>query len=207
MNLLDRRENGTVPLTLREGDRSMFSADHYPKNTPSRRKMDQSPDSPRTVTWIPSGQQKGAAVIHCCPHVRDDNRRSRLLAHHLPIGRQDHQDAENPGRRFRLRRRVEKPLTLGTEVRTIPVFGLNHALVTVRAENTHGSPSSQMYPANPPPGTKSAKPPSIESISYARPGYSDIRPSFPNRSLPVVVSGHGKDVILEIQNDFLDLTI
>ena len=41
MNWLDRRENGTVPLALREGDRSMFSASRLsakcafsPKNGP-----------------------------------------------------------------------------------------------------------------------------------------------------------------------------
>jgi len=41
VNQLDRRENGTVPLVSREGDRSMFSADDFlakhgfpPKNGP-----------------------------------------------------------------------------------------------------------------------------------------------------------------------------
>ena len=41
MNWLDRRKNGTVPLALREGDRSMFSANRLsakyafsPKNGP-----------------------------------------------------------------------------------------------------------------------------------------------------------------------------
>jgi len=45
-NTLDRRENGTVPLAPREGDRSMFSACVFTPNSFFGRKMDQSPAGP-----------------------------------------------------------------------------------------------------------------------------------------------------------------
>jgi hypothetical protein len=64
-----------------------------------------------------------------------------LLAKDLPIGHQNYQDAENPGRQLGSFGHVEQLSTLGTKVWTIEVLGLNYAPRTVRTRHAHTTPS------------------------------------------------------------------
>ena len=65
---------------------------------------------------------------------------TRLLADYLPVGHQDYQYAQNPGRKFRVFGHVEKLLTFRTEVGTIPILGLFHVPIAIGAVNTHKTP-------------------------------------------------------------------
>jgi hypothetical protein len=61
-----------------------------------------------------------------------------LVVQHLPVGRQEHQNAENPRWQLRFFGHVEEPHATFTEVRAIPVSCLDDAPATVWTLDTHG---------------------------------------------------------------------
>lgn len=90
---------------------------------------------------ILSSEGEGTIVADSPNNLGERRFRRSLLAYDLQVGHENHQNAENPCRRFPFVRRIEEMAALVAEVWPISILGLYDHRLTLGTSNTHIAPS------------------------------------------------------------------